>query len=267
MLTVTTHNIDHGGQDTARGPGDQHRWDRALGLAAVFRGLPNWVGLIQEGFLWHRLGRARVYAEATGTSFYRAEGRNDLDLLAFVSPSVRVLDVKANPRHLKAPALILTVRVDGDSHDTIIATSHLDPWSADIRCQQVRAINSMLRDRHVLLGLDSNGIGPHDPEPDLSLLPDWQLDCHTHLADETRRWDRRHNQLAQHAGWVDVAYQTGQHTTPTGGFGQPFPPVRFDQFWASPHLAPRVTDYRVQDTADFRAISDHVPVTVTIEPA
>lgn len=272
LLEVTTWNLDHGGQDkpTAEHPaGSQHRWDAALKLASeVLTSVnPYRVILVQEAFLWARLGRLGAFAKATDTTPYVASGRHQLDLAAFVGSALRVGDWKANPGHLKAPALLLPVRPDRWTDDILIATTHLDPFSAEVRGEHVLALGSLLREPLVLLGLDANCIGVEDPEPDHSQIPDWQRDCHTHQVDGARRWNRRPAQLARDAGWVDLARQGGHHGVPTGGFGQPFPPVRFDQLWASPRLAALAVDYHVHDSDEFTTISDHVPVTVRIELA
>jgi hypothetical protein len=271
-LEATTWNVEHGGHDkpsAQRPAGSQHRWEAALDLASqVLSSVnPYRVILVQEAFLWQRLGRLRAFAEATGTTPYVAPGRHQLDLVAFVGPGLRVGDWKANPGHLKAPALILPVRLDGWSDDILIATTHLDPFSADTRVAQILALSTLLGDRLALLGLDANCIGPDDTEPDLMSMPQRQRGCHTHQVDGALRWDRRPTQAARQAGWVDLARRFGRHDVATGGFGQPFPPVRFDQLWASPDLAGLAVEYEVHDSDEFTAVSDHVPVTVRLDLA
>jgi hypothetical protein len=266
LLRVTTWNIDHGGQDRGNDSDDQHRWNAALGLAATHFGgsNPYRVIFIQEAFLWKRLGRIKLFARATGTTAYRAAGINDLDLVAFVGPGLVVGDWQANLGHLRAPTLVVPVRPHvGGGLELTLVTTHLDPWSANARIEQILALNSFLRDDMVLLGGDINCIGPHDNEPPTAAIPDWQIPCHL-TGGEIPKWDRRPTQLAEQAGWVDLAHQFGEHDVPTGGFGEPFPTVRFDQFWAGPHLAVQAANYHVHDHADFKAVSDHVPVTVTL---
>lgn len=266
LLEATTWNIDHGGQNKSGDTGDQHRWEAALELAAKTFSGPNpmRVVFVQEAFLWRRLGRLDRFAKATNTTPYVAPGRNDLDLVAFVGPGLAVGDWKANPGHLKSPTAVVPVRPDGWDRQIVLATTHLDPWSANARWEQVLALNSLLRDELVLLGGDVNCIGPHDQEPNIAVIPEWQVHCHETFTD-VPTWDRRPTELAERAGWVDLAYRFCQHHTPTGGFGQPFPKVRFDQLWTSPDLGDLATDYEVHDTIEFRSVSDHVPVTARFE--
>jgi hypothetical protein len=270
LLEVTTWNVEHGGHDkpTTEHPcGSQHRWEAALELASrVLTSFnPYRVILVQEAFLWQRLGRLRALAEATETTPYVAPGRHQLDLAAFVGAALRVGDWKANPGYLKAPALLLPVRPDGWTDDILIGTTHLDPFSADTRAEEVLALNSLLREALALVGLDANCIGPDDTEPDLTSMPDWQRSCHTCQVDGAPRWNRRPTQLAQQAGWIDLARQSDHQDVPTGGYGQPFPPVRFDQLWASPPLAALTVDYEVHDSDEFTKVSDHVPVTARFD--
>jgi hypothetical protein len=266
LLHATSWNIDHGGQDRASGHDDQRRWNTALELAEAYFAdpdNPHRVVLVQEAFLWQRLGRIARFADATATTPYRAEGVNDLDLVAFVGPGLTVGDWRANPRHLRSPAVAVPVRADGVGEQITLVTTHLDPWSADVRVQQVLALNSFLRDQRVLLGGDLNCIGPSDPEPNLDEIPDWQVYNHLSFA-PLPAWDRRPTQIAEYAGWVDLAARFDMTETPTGGFGQPFPAVRFDQFWATPTLAEGATGYQVHDADDFKTVSDHLPITVTL---
>jgi hypothetical protein len=266
LLEVTTWNIDHGGQNKSGDTGDQHRWEAALGLAAkTFAGPnPNRVIFVQEAFLWGRLGRTDRFAKATNTTPYVAAGRNDLDLVAFVGPGLAVGAWKANPAHLNSPTVVVPVRPDGWDHQIVLATTHLDPWSANTRFEQVLALNSLLRDELVLLGGDINCIGLFDPEPNIAEIPDWQVYCHETFTD-VPVWNRRPTELAARAGWVDLAHRFGEHHLPTGGFGEQFPLVRFDQLWASPDLAALAVGYEVHGSDEFTKVSDHLPVTARFE--
>jgi hypothetical protein len=262
--TLTIHNIDHGGQRSSPPPGNQECWEAALTLAVATYGNredPNRLIVVLEAFLWERLGRIDAFADATATTPYRAFGVNDLDIVAFAGRGIQVGEVKPNPRYLRAPALLLPIRL-GDGPDVTVVATHLSPWSAQERCEQVLPLNSLLRREHVVVAGDINCVGPKDPEPDIDQMPVWQRPCHTRVVDGRRAWDRRPTELAREAGWIDLATEFGQAAQPTGGYGQSFPPVRFDQIWADTTMAGAATDYRVHRTPEFEAISDHLPVSV-----
>ncbi|UQI45902.1 endonuclease/exonuclease/phosphatase family protein [Streptomyces sp. HU2014] len=121
--------------------------------------------------------------------------------------------------------------------------------------------------RVALLG-DLNTIGANDEEPDWRRIPGNLRSRHCELTrgGEFGKTDRRAIQMLTQAGFHDPFDIIGQVPPRTAGYWSPAERVghRSDFILANRNLVDYVCGARVHDTAQTRALSDHLPVEMTL---
>jgi hypothetical protein len=116
---------------------------------------------------------------------------------------------------------------------------------------------------------DTNSFGAdpeYDGEPDWSALAPERISRHVRWNDDPTVppvADRRPAQLMQRSGFHDAAPTLGVPWQATGGHRGDWR-RREDVFWTTRPAALR--GYRVIDTAAARALSDHLPIVVELDP-
>jgi hypothetical protein len=118
--------------------------------------------------------------------------------------------------------------------------------------------------------MDRNVIGrerDYDPEPDLSLLPPDQVVRRALWTDDPAAplvVDRRPSDVLWRAGLWDAALEMGERWQPTADFGVEGG-RRIDGFHVTTPVLPATFRYEVHDTPELRELSDHVPVSLTLD--
>ncbi|ATM24542.1 hypothetical protein SMD44_p10043 (plasmid) [Streptomyces alboflavus] len=170
----------------------------------------------------------------------------------------------------------------GAREPVTFASYHADPFRPARRFDEAhRVVAALTRPSGpAAIGGDFNNVSAdltaagdfYDPDPythqewygDLLYQVEWNDDPGTpHHA------DRRAAQALHRGGLVDTAAQLDVPWQPTTGHwpGDPFGPRRIDMIRTTRHLLPALADYRVLRTPAARTGSDHLPVSIDLEPS
>jgi endonuclease/exonuclease/phosphatase family metal-dependent hydrolase len=176
-------------------------------------------------------------------------------------------------------AATITLEVSGPVPLTVICC-HLDPFRPELRFSEAARISSLATGKTAVVAGDFNGVSAdrrgdgsfYDPDP---LVERGWHDAATYQSlwdddpDAPPRVDRRAAERMRRAGLVDaaVALEAPWQQT-TGHFpDDPHGPRRVDRILATASASPALHSYAVIDTAETRALSDHLPVIVELDPA
>ncbi|WP_158273886.1 endonuclease/exonuclease/phosphatase family protein [Micromonospora sp. RP3T] len=163
------------------------------------------------------------------------------------------------------------VRLDvGAPVPLTVAVTHLAPWNPDKQLADAYTLTGQLPlSDATILAADWNSFGAdpnHDPEPDWTALPTERIARHIRWNDDSDALpvaDRRPSQMMQRSGFHDAAPHLGMAWKATsghrGGWSR-----REDVFWTNRPQALR--SYQVIDTPAARALSDHLPIMVDLDP-
>ena len=163
------------------------------------------------------------------------------------------------------------VRLDvGAEMPLTVAVTHLGPWNPEKQLDDAFTLTGQLSlSEAVLLGSDWNSFGAdpaYDNEPDWSALPPERISRHIRWNDDPTVppvADRRPAQLMQRSGFYDAAPTLKMPWQATGGHRGGWR-RREDVFWTTRPAALR--SYQVIDTTAARALSDHLPIMVELDP-
>ncbi|MFI1013399.1 endonuclease/exonuclease/phosphatase family protein [Streptomyces sp. NPDC020965] len=164
-----------------------------------------------------------------------------------------------------------TAAGDDDSADVLVFATHLAHTDGETRLREARWLTDYAGTFHgtpsrALLMGDLNCSGVYDDDPrDWSLIPR-NLHSRYRTVDAAGGFggmDRRAVRVLVNSGWVDPQSVTGESRAATVGYAYANEPVplRLD------HILTRglaVAAYCTHDTAEARALSDHLPVVLDI---
>jgi endonuclease/exonuclease/phosphatase family metal-dependent hydrolase len=161
-----------------------------------------------------------------------------------------------------------------------VVTCHLDPFRPEMRFSEAARIASLTVGKTGLVGGDFNGPSAdrradgsfYDPDP---IEQHGWHDAAIHQVawdddpDAAPLVDRRAAERLRRAGLVDAAAVLDARWQPSCGHWphDPYGPRRFDRILATADVRPALSSYEVVDTDITRALSDHLPVVVGLDPA
>ena len=200
-----------------------------------------------------RLGRRALVAQA------RVTGQNTAILL---KPGIEPIAFETDGDHFHHAAAIAQLRVPGLDRPLTAISVHLCPNGPEVRLREASyLVNHAVDEAYVIIGGDFNSVSPHDPQPDLALLP---ARFRARYASDTGGADHRTLAGLERAGFIDLAVQSGTNSVPTvpgtAFEGSEFVPFRCDYFLASRALAARAAGYEVLRQPPLGEASDHYPI-------
>ncbi|MFJ8752056.1 endonuclease/exonuclease/phosphatase family protein [Streptomyces sp. NPDC102441] len=171
----------------------------------------------------------------------------------------------------------------GAREPVTFASYHADPFRPARRFDEAhRVVAALTRPPgHAAIGGDFNSISAdrtahgdyYDPDPyahqewydDLLYQAEWNDD-----PDAPHHVDRRAAQALRRGGLLDAAAEFDAPWQPTTGHwpvADPFGSRRIDMIRTTRHLGPALAGYRVLRTPAALSASDHLPVSIDLEPA
>jgi endonuclease/exonuclease/phosphatase family metal-dependent hydrolase len=175
-------------------------------------------------------------------------------------------------------AATIALQVGGPVPLTVVSC-HLDPFRPEMRFSEAGRIAALAVDEAAVVGGDFNGPSAdrradgsfYDPDPieqrgwyeGAIFQVVWDED-----PDAEARVDRRAAERLRRAGLVDAAAALDAPWQPSCGHwpGDPHGPRRVDRILAKRGVRPALCFYEVVDTETTRALSDHLPVVVGVDP-
>lgn len=176
-------------------------------------------------------------------------------------------------------AAAIALDVGGPVPLTVVCC-HLDPFRPEVRFSEAARIASLAAGKTAVVVGDYNGPSAdrrtdgsfYDPDP---LEQRGWHDAATYQVawnddpNASPRVDRRAAERLRRAGLVDAAAALDAPWRPSCGHwpDDPHGPRRIDRILATAAARPALTSYDVVDTDITRALSDHLPVVVELDPA
>lgn len=262
-LRIGTYNLLDGGGE------------RLIRQTDLLRSLELDILCLQEAKHWDRNGFERMFVTA------RALGMQPL-FAPSASHGCHLITLYRWPRlHCTA---FTPDAAEGQFHHTLsralldadgillgVTHTHLHPFSGLRRLHETGWMTEYgAPDGYELIAADLNSPGPDDPD-----LEDWQLlPAHLHSRHRLMREDGTYGGIDYRA---IQALTTAGFTDPPAHLAVPVPRTagywndnelwdhRSDHILLSPGLTPALTGYDVPDTPDTQALSDHLPVIVTLD--
>lgn len=225
------------------------------------------------------------YEDGGGEVPTAAVGVGDADFHVGIMWKDGIVPVPGSFRHvgraqggLWHAAATISLDVGGPVPLTVVC-AHLDPFRPEVRFSEAARIASLAVGKTAVVAADFNGVSAdrradgsfYDPDP---LAERGWHDFATYQVlwdddpDAPPRVDRRAAERLRRAGLVDAAVALEAPWQPTSGHSRDNPHGlrRVDRILATPAARPALASYAVVDTADVRALSDHLPVVVGLDP-
>ncbi|MEV0278573.1 endonuclease/exonuclease/phosphatase family protein [Streptomyces sp. NPDC050610] len=281
LLKAATYNLLDGGQ---RRP-DKGLPERLPAQLAMLRALDLDILCLQEGKNWHRDKHRTLYAVARALGMqplFAPSASHGCHLAIFYRwPRVRCLafepDIACGTFHHTAAYAELAI--EGCAQPIDVINTHLSPLNPAVRRDEAGWLTEYAkRGRYTLLHGDLNAGQPVATTPDrlTNCIP---ADEHSrHLVQGpggvyTDEVDLRALHALLGADFIDPPAALGLPTPRTAGYwrggkGGERPGLwdhRSDYILLSPSLAPALRNSEVIDTPAARLLSDHLPVTVTLD--
>ncbi|MFF8958699.1 endonuclease/exonuclease/phosphatase family protein [Streptomyces sp. NPDC014894] len=175
--------------------------------------------------------------------------------------------------HALIRARLRPVAAVDDSSDFLAFATHLTHTDGETRLREARWLTDYagqfpgMPPRAMLLG-DLNCSGVHDKDPeDWGLIPQ-NLHSRYRLVNDDGSFggmDRRAMRALLNSGWTDPQALTGEPRDATVGFKWENEPVPLSLDHILIHGL-GATSYRTHDTPEARAVSDHLPVVLDLDP-
>jgi endonuclease/exonuclease/phosphatase family metal-dependent hydrolase len=157
--------------------------------------------------------------------------------------------------------------ITAGERDAVVLLTHLSPFDGARRSSEARWLTKYATPgaEVVLIG-DLNVIGASDPEPDWTHIPPHEQVWHRvqHPDGSLGPADRSAMHTLRNAGYQDLPDRLGRPAEPTVGHWPSGPPVprRLDHVMPTGPTAEGMHNHRTHNTAQTRALSDHLPVSV-----